>query len=205
VRALLVHGMFRTPVAMALLGHRLQKAGLDVSFFGYSVVWETTEQGAERLCAKAAEVAKSGEGWVLVAHSLGAVLGRMAFPRLGHRKPTACLFLAPPSRACMLAKLVHGRTPLFRWLTRDAGQLLADPAFMSALAVPEVPIRIYAGTAGPKGRLSPFGNEPNDGILTVEDTRIGAGETTIEVPAIHTLIMNSELVARDIAEFVKRI
>lgn len=190
---------------MALLGHRLRKAGLDVSFFGYSVVWESTEECVERLRVKAEQVASSGEGWVLVGHSLGAVLGRMAFPRLGHRRPTACLFLAPPSRACLLAKLVHGRTPLFRWLTRDAGRLLADPGFMDSLPLPDVPVRIYAGTAGPRGRITPLGDEPNDGILTVEDTRIGAGETVIEVPAIHTLIMNSELVARDIAEFTKRI
>jgi len=197
--------MFRTPAAMALLGHRLSKGGLDVSFFGYSVVWETTEECAERLRKKAFEVGSSGEGWVIVGHSLGAVLSRMVFPKLGHRRPTACIFLSPPSRACLLAKLVHGHTPLFRWLTRDAGRLLADQDFMSALPVPNVPMRIYAGTAGPTGRLSPFGNEPNDAILTVEDTRIGAGETVIEVPAIHSLIMNSELAAKDILEYVKRI
>lgn len=197
--------MFRTPVAMALLGHRLRKGGLDVSFFGYSVVWESTEECARRLLTKARQVASSGEGWVLVGHSLGAVLSRMVFPQLGNGRPTACLFLAPPNRACMLAKLVHGHTPLFRWLTRDAGRLLADPGFMASLPVPDVPIRIYAGTAGPTGRYSPFGDEPNDAILTVDDTRIGAGETLVEVPAIHSLIMNSGEVARDILEYTKRV
>jgi len=197
--------MFRTPVAMALLGHRLQKGGLDVSFFGYSVVWETTEECADRLLTKAEEVASSGEGWVIVGHSLGAVLSRMIVPRLGHRKPTACIFLAPPSRACMMVKLVHGHTPLLRWLTRDAGRLLADADFMDSLPVPDVPIRIYAGNAGPTGRLSPFGDEPNDTILAVEDTRIGAGETLVEVPAIHSLIMNSDVMTVDILEYVKRI
>lgn len=205
MKALLVHGMFRSPVAMALLGHRLRQGGLDVEFFGYSVVWESTDECAERLLARASEVAASGEAWIVVAHSLGAVLSRMAFPRLGHRKPTACVFLAPPSRACMLAKLVHARTPLFKLLTRDAGRRLADPEFMGALPVPDVPIRIYAGTAGPTGRLSPFGNEKNDGILTVGDTRIGAGETLVEVPAIHTVIMNSQFVARDLLEYVQRV
>lgn len=190
---------------MALLGHRLRKAGLDVSLFGYSVSWETTEECAGRLLTKAREVAASGEGWVLVGHSFGAVLSRLILPKLGHQRPACCLFLAPPSRACMLARMVHGHTPLFRWLTRDAGRLLADPGFMRSLPVPDVPIRIYAGTAGPRGKLSPFGDEPNDAILTVDDTRIGAGETLVEVPSIHSLIMNSAQVARDIVEFTKRV
>jgi len=190
---------------MALLGHRLRKGGLDVSFFGYSVSWETTEECAERLLTKANDVASSGEGWIMIGHSLGGVLNRLVFPKLGTRRPTAAVFMAVPSRACMMARVFHGHTPLLRWLTRDAGRLLADPEFMDSLPVPDVPMRVYAGTGGPTGMLSPFGEEPNDGILTVEDTKIGAGETLIEVPAIHTLIMNSEQVTDDVLEFVKRI
>ena len=78
------------------------------------------------------------------------------------------------------------------------GQLLADEAFMSRLPVPEVPFRVFAGTAGPRGKASPFGDEPNDGILAVAETRIGDAPV-VEVNAIHTFIMNVASVADDIA------
>lgn len=68
---------------------------------------------------------------------------------------------------------------------------------MAALPIPSVPVRIYAGTSGPRGALSPFGNEPNDGILTVSETALGAFPV-IQVPALHTFIMNSRIVADDI-------
>mgnify|MGYP006915170926 CR=1 FL=1 len=68
---------------------------------------------------------------------------------------------------------------------------------MSSLPVPKVPTRIYAGTAGPRGRLSPFGNEPNDGILTVKETEI-PGIPIVHVRALHTFIMNARIVADDI-------
>jgi len=68
---------------------------------------------------------------------------------------------------------------------------------MSSLPVPEIPTRIYAGTAGPRGPLSPFGSELNDGILTVSETEL-PGIPLVQVPALHTFIMNARVVADDI-------
>ena len=68
---------------------------------------------------------------------------------------------------------------------------------MSSLPVPEIPTRIYAGTAGPRGPLSPFGSELNDGILTVSETEL-PGIPLVQVPALHTFIMNTRVVADDI-------
>ena len=59
-------------------------------------------------------------------------------------------------------------------------------------------VRVYAGTAGYKGRFSPFKQEDNDGILAVSETQLNSGDV-VRVPAIHTFIMNSDLVFRDIA------
>ncbi len=196
MKALLVHGMFRTPVSMFLLGHRLEQRGLDVSYFGYSVSFELTAECATRLVRK---IRQSCEGdYVLVSHSLGAVMIRLALPELSDHPPRGCYFLAPPSRACQAARHFVERWSLLRMLTRDAGALLADDVFMAGLPQPPLATTIYAGTAGPTGTLSPFGNEPNDTILTVDDTRV-AGRELVGVPAVHTLIMNSKFVADDIA------
>ena len=201
MRAILVHGMFRTPVSMFLLGRRLARAGFEVSYFGYSATVELTDATAARLARRVREVA-DGE-YVLVSHSLGAVLIRMALPTLSDMPPSSCFFIAPPSRACQAARHFVERWPLLRMLTRDAGLRLADDAFMDSLPVPRMTTRIFAGTAGPVGALSPFGGSKNDTILTVDDTRIRGCEL-VEVPAVHTLIMNSKLVADDIVASVVR-
>jgi hypothetical protein len=202
MRAILVHGMFRTPVSMLLLGRRLAAAGIDVSYFGYSASFEKTGAMAERLVRRVRSVA-SGD-YVLVGHSLGAVLIRLALPALADVPPRACFFLAPPSRACHLARQFAGRFPLLRLLTRDAGVRLADPFFMGSLPAPPPVTKVYAGTAGPVGAMSPFGMARNDGILAVDETRIAAC-ALVEVPAIHTLIMNSQAVSDDIVATIAAI
>jgi alpha-beta hydrolase superfamily lysophospholipase len=194
--------MFRTPVSMLLLGRRLRRAGLDVSYFGYSASFEKTDAMAARLVRRVKGVADGD--YVLVSHSLGAVLIRLALPSLADLPPRACFFLAPPSRACHLARHFVERFPLLRLLTRDAGMRLAEPFFMSTLPAPPALTKVYAGTAGPVGTMTPFGAARNDGVLTVDDTRI-AGCELVEVDAIHTLIMNSKFVGDDIVATIETI
>ncbi len=201
MRAILVHGLFRTPVSMFLLGRRLARAGFSVSYFGYSASLELTDAMAARLARRVREVADGD--YVLVSHSLGGVLIRMALPALADLPPQACFLIAPPSRACQAAKHFVERWPLLRLLTRDAGLKLADAAFMDALPVPRMPTTIYAGSAGPTGSFSPFGGARNDTVLTVDDTRI-RGCDLVEVPAVHTLIMNSKVVTEDIVAATRR-
>ena len=73
---------------------------------------------------------------------------------------------------------------------------------MAALPLPEGTVRVYAGTAGYRGRLSPFQFETNDGILAVSETTLSAAHAPMLVPALHTFIMNSQAVASDIAATV---
>jgi hypothetical protein len=181
--------MGRSPVSQLILGMRLRARGLAVSYFGYSATFASFDATVTRLVEKLRAI----DGpYALAGHSLGAVLIRAALPRLEHL-PLACFFLGPPSRVPRLATaFAHHR--LFRTLTGDTGSRLADEAFFAALPPPCVPTRIYAGTGGPLALLG----EPNDGVLTVEETRIGSGCPVIEVPLLHTFLMNSRVVADDI-------
>ena len=79
------------------------------------------------------------------------------------------------------------------------GQLLANEDFMKSLPWPSMPCYVYAGTGGPTGKYAPFGDQPNDGILTVAETKIVSSTPVIQVPSLHTFIMNSRQVAEDIA------
>ncbi|HJV22754.1 MAG TPA: alpha/beta fold hydrolase [Holophagaceae bacterium] len=194
---LLIHGMGRTPLSMALLGHRLRKAGLDVHTFGYSAAVESFGPCVDRLRARIQETFPE-RPYLLVGHSLGTVLirGALAVPSIP--PPRACFFLAPPSRSPRLARRLAGN-PIYRAFTGEMGQLLADPAFMDALPVPPVPTTVFAGDRGWQGRLSPFGGEPNDGIVSFSEAQLGEAVPLVRLPVLHTFIMNARSIADGIA------
>lgn len=194
VRAILIHGMGRTPLSMLRLASRLRAAEMHTSLFGYSVTFERFE-GCRRRLERFIEARCGSDPFVIVAHSLGSVLARAALAGKP-RQPLAYFFLAPPTRACRAARFFAPRLP-YRLLTGEMGQLLANAQFMDGLPVPAVPTRVYAGTRGLPGRWSPFGEQTNDGILTLDETALPRTEV-VTVAATHTFIMNSRQVAADI-------
>ena len=199
MRAILVHGMGRSPLSQLLLAKRLRAVGVWVDLFGYST-FRPFSASVNRLVKRVLALGDD-EPFVLVGHSLGCVLIRAALPRLTRVRPAACFFLAPPNRVPRVARF-FAPNRLYRLLTGESGQLLSNEAFMTSLPVPERLVRVYAGTAGYRGRLSPFRNEPNDGILAVSETALSPSHTPMLVPALHTFIMNSEALAIDIASTV---
>jgi hypothetical protein len=199
VHAILVHGMGRTPVSMLLLAKRLRAGGITTHLFGYSAAFERWQPCLERL--RKFIVTRAGDRrFIMVGHSLGCVLTRGVLPHLDHA-PEAAFLLAPPTRASSYAiKLSQWR--LFRLLTGEMGQLLARQDFMDSLPMPEIPLHVYAGIKGPRGSWTPFGDEPNDGILSVGEVQLGSLPLHL-LPTIHTIIMNSRQVASDIVATVK--
>src|SRR5260370_32343761 len=109
--------------------------------------------------------------------------------------------MAPPNRLPSAARYFAPKR-LYRLLTGESGQLISREVFMAALPVPEGPVRVYAGTAGYRGWLSPFRDEPNDGVLAVSETALSPAHIPMLVPTLHTFIMNSEAVANDIVSTV---
>lgn len=198
--AILIHGMGRTPLAMSLLAARLQAANIRPHLFGYLVTFEQWDHCVKRFERFITRRVKSNE-YIIVGHSLGTVLTRATLPRL-IQKPVACFLLAPPTEACKAARH-FAPYRLAKLLGGEIGQLLANPEFMESIPQPSVPTKIYAGTAGPRGRYSPFGQEPNDSVLTVRETML-PNVPIQTLPVLHTLIMNSRVITQDIVKITKQ-
>jgi hypothetical protein len=191
--------MGRTPAAMSILAMRLWASGIRPHLFGYSVTFEHWDECVQRYKNFIVKHAMAND-YIIVGHSLGTVLTRATLPGLTH-KPKACFFLAPPTQVCRAARHFTHRH-LIRLFIGDIGKVLASKQFMDSLPLPGVPTKIYAGIAGPRGRYSPFGEELNDGLLTIKETVLPSVPLQT-VPALHTFIMNSKVVARDIVKIVQ--
>jgi alpha-beta hydrolase superfamily lysophospholipase len=199
VKIFLIHGMGRTPASMWLLGYRLGKAGHQPFYFGYTVTFEALPAIADRFVARVKEVVEEGEAFAVVGHSLGNLITRLAFPALPSHF-SHFVQLAPPNQPPATARMLKD-VKLFKAITKDTGNKLQDADFFKSLPIPEAKTLIIAGNAGPRLDWLPFKGVPNDGILAVGETRIPDIEL-VEVPAMHTFIMNRGDVAAMIAEFV---
>lgn len=195
LNVVLIHGMGRTPLSMLYLKHRLCKLGHTPHLFGYSPTLESLQTVTDRLVQQI-QVQIGSQPYALLGHSLGTVIIRNAYPQLSSHPPAACFFLAPPMMACQAAKF-FSKVGLYRLLTGEMGQLLAQDTFIDQLNLPPH-TKIYVGMGGPRAPWLPFGNEFNDGILTVAEA--SGGHKVVTVPALHTFIMNSTSVFEDIAQ-----
>jgi hypothetical protein len=194
MHAVLLHGMGRTPIAMSILAARLQTNNIRPHLFAYSVTFEKWDKCTQRL-ERFVQKRVNDNDYIMIGHSMGSVLTRAILPRLIHR-PYACFFLAPPTRVCKAARILTPR-PLAKPLAGEFGQLLVNERFMESLPSTGVPIKIYAGTGGPRGRCSPFGEEPNDGVLTLKEASLP--DVPLQtIPILHPFIMNSKIVSQDI-------
>jgi pimeloyl-ACP methyl ester carboxylesterase len=186
---LLVHGMGRTPVSMVRLARALRRAGLATRQFAYATAWQSVDAIVGRLERRLTTL--SGCDYVVVGHSLGGLLLRAAIAGLapGALRPRHFIMLGTPNRSPRLARRFQ-RAWWYRLLNGDAGELLASELRLARIPTPTVPCTVIAGTRGINGRWSPFGDEPNDGLVAVSETRLDGAEEWISVPARHPFIMN---------------
>lgn len=185
---------------MLPLSADLRRAGHWTSVFGYSVATSAFDEIAQAFLDHLRERgAGEGEPYAIVGHSLGNIITRHLSDRL---PPGLARFvmLAPPNRPPALARVMR-RSPVFRWLTGEAGQRLGDPAFYASLRRPDTPSLIIAGDRG-SPLLAYRGNAPNDGIVSVEETRLDGVPFEV-VPAVHTFIMNHPETRRLILRFLR--
>ena len=191
--------MGRTPAAMSILAARLKASNIRPHLFGYSVTFEKWDQCIQRYKNFIEKRIRTND-YIIVGHSLGTVLTRAVLPKLTHQ-PSACFFLAPPTQVCKAARSFCRYLPLQLFMS-EIGRVLTDEQFMKALPLPNIPTKIYAGIAGPRGRYSPFGEELNDGLLTVKETFL-PNVPMQTVPVLHTFIMNSKVVTQDIVKIAR--
>ena len=194
MQALFIHGMGRTPLSALPLLSRLKSGGLVTSTFGYATAFHDFSAISQRLAGRIAELARQGD-YVLIGHSLGGVLLRSALTLLpaDTPQPSHVFLLGSPVLPSRLAQKMRSNI-VFRAVTQDCGQLLGSDDRMAGIATVARTTSII-GTKGITGKLSPFGDEPNDGVVSVSETRAAWITDEVQVPIVHTLLPASPTVA----------
>lgn len=194
----LLHGMGRGRASLWVLDTRLRQAGFKTLNFPYVAHSKSLDALSGSLHEFIRENVAPDATYHLVAHSLGNIIIRNGFkqgypPGLGR-----IVMLAPPNHPAELARALKDN-PIYRWFTGDSGQQLASEEFYATLPVPPVEFGVIAGD---RGQRVTFG-EANDGVITVESTRLPQMRDWVLVHHAHTFIMNSRHVALLCAQFLR--
>lgn len=196
----LVHGLWRTPICMLSLGRRLKREGFGARQFGYVSVIESYERIVSRLATQLGRIA--GEGpYAVIGYSLGGVLLRAALARVEGPQPIHFIMLGTPNRPPLLARRLAGFAA-FHVALGESGSRLAQERFYAMLPAPRAPYTLIAGTWGPVGRLSPFGHEPNDGIIGLGETRIRDDDEPVTMPVSHAFLPGNRAVQSKVIEIL---
>ena len=195
VIVLFVHGMGRTQLSGWRLLRRQRRAGLKTTTFGYSVIFENFDALVARLRIRITRIADTGD-YIVIGHSLGGVLLRAALNSMppGSALPRHVYLLGSPVLASRIATRLKNNG-LFRILTGDCGQLLGSVDRMNVVGPPAAPATGIMGTRGISNRFGIFGDEVNDGLVSVSEVNAPWLTSCVQVPVFHTLLPSSRWVA----------
>ncbi len=187
---LLLHGYLRAKDAFKPMTRALEAGGYAAVPVNYPSMWRGLEDHAEQLRALLRGLA--GRPRVsFVGHSMGGLIVRLALDgedellqrlRLGR-----LVMLGVPNQGAELADRLSGS-----WFYRKLGgpastQLTTD--HVPSLPPPPIPFGNIAGIRGNGRGYNPLLTGEDDGIITLESTRLEGAEDTLVVESIHALLM----------------
>jgi pimeloyl-ACP methyl ester carboxylesterase len=195
----LVHGLWTNRAVMLYLAAALARRGFRTRPVGYLSAMRDLEHNAAHLAREIAAVA--ADRVHVVAHSMGGVVALRALavrpdPRVGR-----VVLLGSP-----IAGSEGGRQlARSRWGARFLG---ATRSMWLAMPRLEIPAGIEAGAiAGTRrfglGRFVLRLPSPNDGVVTVDETRHPRLADHLVMPVAHSVMLVSPAVARQVAAFLE--
>jgi alpha-beta hydrolase superfamily lysophospholipase len=197
-KVLLLHGLWMRSLVMRPLAARLRAQGFAVETIDYASIF----RGPAPCIAQVAQrLQREGGATVhLVGHSLGGVIAVRAALAAGEASGGRIVCLGSPLAGSATARSMVGRFGL--------GSLVGRSAELLARGVEALPanreVGVIAGHRGfGVGRLFHRIEAPNDGTVTVAETRVPGLAGHIEVAVSHTGLVYSREVARLTSQFLR--
>lgn len=197
---ILVHGLWVRGWVMALLGLRLRRCGFHTITFSYPSMHASLSQNALLLSRFVAGIAAPRIHFV--GHSLGGLLLLQMLAEYPEPRTGRVLLMGSPYHASYaaskLARIMPGR-----WLIgRSMRQWLEQKTLVypHQYVVGSLAGRMSLGI----GRLLGGLPQPNDGVVTVEETQLPAASDQIVLNVSHTGMLFSARVARQVCAFLRQ-
>jgi triacylglycerol esterase/lipase EstA (alpha/beta hydrolase family) len=208
---ILLHGLMRSSVSMqGLKSFLAEQPGYQVAAIDYASSRATIAEHAEALRDVVAHLSPDVQ-LSFVGHSMGNIVVRHAlgdWQRLNDQ-PTlqrvrAVVMIGPPNQGAAIARQL-AKTGMFGMVVGAGGMELGPgwEEFESQLAIPNCPFGIIAGRLPADSLKNPLVPGESDFVVSVEETRLEGADDFLEVPRLHSFLMDDATVQAAVANFLE--
>ena len=204
---ILLHGMIRTPASMGSMEEALVDAGYKTANVGYPSREYPIERLAQMAIGQGLARCRSVTGIDrihFVTHSLGGILVREylddgEIPELGR-----VVMLGPPNQGSAAADAMRDM-PGYEWLNGPAGAQLGkgEESVPLSLGPADFELGVIAGNRTVDPITSAVLDDPDDGRVSVEDTKLEGMDDFVVVDESHALMMRAPSTIRLTLRFLK--
>lgn len=184
---------------MVYLGRKLAERGFGARSIGYFSAMLGFEENVARV--RRAIAAAGGAVVHIVAHSMGGILALRALEDMPERRVRRVVLLGAPIEGCAGGRQLAES----RW---GAALLGTSKSLWLAMPKLEIPRGVEAGAIAGTKRFGLGGlvlklPKPNDGVVTVAETKHPQLADHVVLPVAHSQMLISPLVARQVAAFIE--
>ena len=203
---ILLHGLARTSASMRVMAEALEASGYRVANVDYPSRGHKIQKLAPMAIAKGLHLCgdvDEGDRIHFVTHSLGGILVRYYLEEETIESLGRVVMLAPPNQGSHAADAMRN-VPGFDWLNGPAGRQLGkgDDSIPLKLGPPTFEFAVIAGNRTIDPVTSAVLDDPDDGRVSVEDTKLDGMRDFVVVPVSHAFIMRNKRTIRLVRAFL---
>jgi pimeloyl-ACP methyl ester carboxylesterase len=201
---ILLHGLARSDRSMNKLKQALLEKGYRVHNVSYASTRKNIEQLAEEAIGPALKSCPAEHKLHFVTHSLGGILVRQYLLHHEIDNLGRVVMLGPPNKGSEVVDKLRD-FPGFRFINGEAGLELGtgESSVPRKLGAANFDLGIIAGTRSVNLILSGMISGPDDGKVSVENTRLEGMHDHLEMQVTHTFMMRNSKVIEQVIHYLE--
>lgn len=201
----LLHGMARSDSSMNKMEAELEKSGYAVVNFDYPSTTHDIKSIAKNYIPNAVAQCKPNLTINFVTHSLGGIVLRQYFSDNKLDRLGRVVMLGPPNKGSEVVDKLKN-VPGFEFINGPAGlELGTDKTSVpNSLGAVTYQVGVIAGSSTINPILSQMLPNPDDGKVSVENTKVEGMTDHIIMPVSHPFLMRDDAVIQQVKIFLKK-
>jgi triacylglycerol lipase len=206
---ILIHGFSRTKLSMSKLEEEFSKKDFDVVNRSYSTINTNIVGLASKLYDEFKIQKENYDKVYFVGHSLGGIIICCMMKMFNIFELDGVVLIASPVNGSSYTEYLVKNVIINTLLSPVIKEFLDKKHMSEICKYPESNLMVIAGTKdldiyNPNSWISQFVIEkPNDGTVTVEETKLPGMEKFITVDSTHTIIMKNSIVIDESIKFLE--